>query len=121
MERDTRVVISVEQSGGPARRGATDTEELRDELERLATPRRGGRQTRFVDVAAVGQIVVALSGVAGGAGAVVETVRAWLQSRAAQRTVRLEIDGDVLEMTGLDDDSQRALIEGWLKRHGAAG
>jgi hypothetical protein len=119
----TRVVIQVQEPRGPVRRGASGTDELRRELEKLSSePTRQTRpQTRMIDPVALGQIVVTLSGVAGGLGAVVETVRTWLQSRPAQRTVRLEIDGDVLEMTGLDDAAQKALIEAWMERHRTPG
>lgn len=115
----TRVVITVEEPEGPARRGSDGTDELRRALEKLggAATAPDRPQTRMIDPAAIGQIVVTLSGVAGGLGAVVETVRTWLQSRATQRTVRMEVDGDVLEMTGLDDAAQQALIEGFLARH----
>lgn len=123
MPEATRVVIKVEDPDGPARRGSDGTDELRRELEKLggAASRPDRPQTRMIDPTAIGQIVVTLSGVAGGLGAVVETVRSWLQSRAAQRTVRMEIDGDVLEMTGLGDAAQQALIEGWMDRHRATG
>jgi hypothetical protein len=119
MADPAQVVITVEEPEGPARRGFDGAAELRRELEKLGGAATGPDrpQTRMIDPAAIGQIVVSLSGVAGGVGAVVETVRTWLQSRAAQRTVRMEIDGDVLEMTGLDDAAQQALIDGWLERH----
>jgi hypothetical protein len=46
----------------------------------------------------------------------VEVVRCWLSGRS-QRSVKLEIDGDVLEVTGLSTDDQRALISAWLARN----
>jgi hypothetical protein len=121
MDHPTSVIIEVEETG-PARRGADATEELRQELARLGTAQvsaPGRPQSRAIDVATLGQIVVTVSGVAGGLLPVVETVRRWLQARAASRRVRLEIDGDVLEVSGLDSDAQQELVDRWLERHQA--
>jgi hypothetical protein len=118
MDQPMTVTIHVE-SDEPARRGSAPTGELRQELARLDGVQVGtGRpQSRAIDVATLGQIVVTLSGVAGGLVPVVETVRRWLRARAASRKVRLEIDGDVLEVSGLESDAQQALIDRWLERH----
>jgi hypothetical protein len=48
--------------------------------------------------------------------AVVGTVRGWL-ARSPGRTVRLELDGDVLELTGASAADQRRLVDAWLRRH----
>lgn len=47
--------------------------------------------------------------------AVVATVRDWL-GRSRARSVSLEIDGDVLQVTGLPSSVQERLIESWLAR-----
>lgn len=118
MNQPTTVTIHVE-SDEPARRGTVPTDELRQQLARLDDVQVGARrpQSRAIDVGTLAQIVVTLSGVAGGLVPVVETVRSWLQARAASRKVRLEIDGDVLEVSGLESDAQQALIDRWLERH----
>ena len=47
---------------------------------------------------------------------VVAVVRSWL-SRSRQRSIRLELGGDVLELTGLPSDEQRRLTDEWLRHH----
>ncbi|MGH3867384.1 MAG: hypothetical protein ACRDQ4_14830 [Pseudonocardiaceae bacterium] len=48
--------------------------------------------------------------------ALIETVQSWV-SRSGGRSVRLEIDGDVLEVTGITRKDQRELIQIWIDRH----
>jgi hypothetical protein len=49
--------------------------------------------------------------------AVMAVVQAWLGRRTG-RSVRLELDGDVLDVSGVSSADQRQLIAGWLRRHG---
>ena len=51
-------------------------------------------------------------------GALVSVVRAWL-GRSGVRTVKLEIDGDVLEVTGASSEMQQKLVDAWVKKHSA--
>lgn len=48
--------------------------------------------------------------------AVIATVQSWVTAMGA-RSVKLEIDGDVLEVTGITRDDQRELIQAWIDRH----
>lgn len=48
--------------------------------------------------------------------ALTETVQSWV-SLSGGRSVKLEIDGDVLEVTGITRADQRALIQVWIDRH----
>lgn len=45
-------------------------------------------------------------------------LRNWLFGRRVQRgrTVRLEIDGDTLELSGISSEEQAKLLDAWLKR-----
>jgi hypothetical protein len=43
-------------------------------------------------------------------------VQLWLSSSGV-RSVRLELDGDVLEVTGITRGDQRELIRTWIDRH----
>jgi hypothetical protein len=70
---------------------------------------------RAVDVLALGTLLVTIARPVMLSSAV-EVVRCWLSGRS-QRSVKLEIDGDVLEVTGLSTDDQRALISAWLARN----
>lgn len=66
---------------------------------------------------AVGQLVVAMLGTQGLAG-VVSAVLGWLgRGHDAPRTVRLEIAGDVLELSGASSEEQDRLVEMFLTRH----
>ena len=71
--------------------------------------------TRGVDLPALGALVITavrpqlLT-------AVVATVRSWL-TRQQQRSIKLELDGDVLELTGVSSSEQRRLTDEWLRRH----
>jgi hypothetical protein len=49
-------------------------------------------------------------------GPVVSAVQAWLSGQP-QRSIKLELDGDVLELTGLSSKGQRRLTDEWLRRH----
>lgn len=46
----------------------------------------------------------------------IDVVQSWLSSSGA-RSVKLELDGDVLEVTGITRDDQRELIRAWIYRH----
>jgi hypothetical protein len=71
--------------------------------------------TRAVELAALGALVVTV-GQSPLLGPVVATVRSWLAS-APQRSIKLELDGDTLELTGLSSNEQRRLVDQWLGRH----
>lgn len=51
---------------------------------------------------------------------VVDTTAAWL-GRQQARTVKLTLDGDTLEVTGIHSDEQSRLIEQWVARHADLG
>ncbi|HZD71316.1 MAG TPA: hypothetical protein VFA45_21155 [Actinomycetes bacterium] len=82
------------------------------ELERAGEPPAG---TRAVELAALGALLVtfAKSQILT---AVVAAVRSWL-ARSQQRSIKLEIGGDVLELTAVSSSEQRRLTEEWLRRH----
>jgi hypothetical protein len=50
---------------------------------------------------------------------IVDGVRSWLQRQSA-RSVKLTLDGDVLEITGASSAEQDRLVELWVARHAAA-
>jgi len=71
---------------------------------------------RGIDPEALGHLLVTLATAPATLRAVVGTVRAWL-ARSAARSVRLELDGDVIEVTGVSSADQQRLIDAWLERH----
>ena len=101
---------------------AEATLQLRRELldldvEAVEQPRAGQPPpgTRAVELAALGALAVTVTQ-SGLLSPVVAAVRAWL-ARSPQRSIKLELDGDVLELTGLSSNEQRRLTDEWLRRH----
>jgi hypothetical protein len=71
---------------------------------------------RASEILLAGALTVMLVQSSGLLTALVETVRSWI-SRGGGRSVKLEIEGDVLEVTGITRKDQRELIETWIDRH----
>jgi hypothetical protein len=72
---------------------------------------------RGVDAASVSTLAIAILG-SGGLSALIASVRDWLgRGHAAPRTVRLEISGETLELTGATTDEQERLVDLFVARH----
>jgi hypothetical protein len=74
--------------------------------------------TKGVDVAVAGALLVSLTDPQVLV-PVVEAVRSWLAG-SFRRSVKMELGGDVLELTGVSSAEQRRLADEWLARHAAA-
>jgi hypothetical protein len=72
---------------------------------------------RAVEALMVGALAVRLARDSEALAALVRTVRRWLGDSNG-RSVRLELDGDALELTGSSDEERQRLIEAWIERHG---
>ena len=53
------------------------------------------------------------------AGSVVRAVQGWLGS-SSSRTVKLQLDGDSIELSGVKSSDQQRLIDLWIERHAVA-
>ncbi|WP_340683400.1 hypothetical protein LCL61_33205 [Amycolatopsis coloradensis] len=74
--------------------------------------------SRGFDVATVGGLLVTLGQSAEGLRSVVAAVREWLsRGGRVKRTVRLEIDGDVLELSEATLTDQDKLVDLFVSRH----
>jgi len=71
--------------------------------------------SRAIDVAALGALLVHLADPDMLAG-VVAAVRSWL-SGSSKRSIKMELNGDVLELKGVSSQEQRRLTDEWLARH----
>ncbi len=119
--------VHLSEDGGDAERVASLTGFLRQELLQLdvqdVTALRVGEPppgARAFDVAAVGGLLVTLSSSAE-VRAVISAVRNWLtRGEGVRRTVRLEIGGDVLELSEATVADQDRLIDMFIRRHGAS-
>jgi hypothetical protein len=115
----------LSEDGADAERLDTLTGFLRQELLQLdvedvtalpaETPPSG---SRAFDVVAVGGLLVALGRSAEGLRAVVLAVRKWLsRGEGMRRTVRLEVGGDVLELSEATAADQQRLVDLFISRH----
>jgi len=119
-----RLTLRIEDAQADPQEVASLTARLRRELLDLgvaADPVPAGPPppgARSDELAAIGALVLTIleSKVLA---AVINTIGAWLAGRQ-QRSVKLEIDGDVLEVTGVPSREQRRLTEAWLDRRTAA-
>jgi hypothetical protein len=109
--------------GADAEEVAEATAQLRRELldldvEAVALPQGGEPPpgARAVDVAALGALLVTVAQ-SQLLGPVVAAVRSWLAG-SQRRSIKLELGGDVLELTGVSSSEQRRLTDEWLRRHG---
>jgi hypothetical protein len=72
--------------------------------------------TRAVDLAAIGTLLVTLGKGAAALAPLVAAVRSWLSARGAG-TVKMQIGGDTIEVTGALSAEQRALVDAWIAAH----
>jgi|SRR5215472_14350220 len=72
---------------------------------------------RAVELVALASLVVAVGQIAGALSGVVHAVQSWI-GRKPGRKVRLQMDGDVLELSGATPEQQQRLVDEWLARHG---
>ena len=103
---------------------ATLASQLRDELLGLdldsvdlvrSGPAPAG--TKAVEVLALGSLIVTLAK-SSGLAQVIRVVQGWL-TRDSRRQVEIQMDGDVLKLSGVTDDDQRRLVDAWIARHAA--
>jgi len=84
-------------------------------VDRLSTgPAPDG--AKGVDLAAVGALIVSISKATPVLGQVVEILQAWA-AREPNRTVKVTIDGDTLEINGVSQKDQHVVIKDWMARH----
>jgi hypothetical protein len=78
--------------------------------------------TRAFELMAVGGLLVSVGNSAQALRKVVSVVREWLaRSPGPVRTVRLELGGDVLELSQASESEQDRLIDLFVRRHSEAG
>ena len=122
---DSELRLQLFEEGADAERLAALTGYLRAELLQLdvedVTTSQAGEAppgARVVGVAAVGALLVALGQSADGLRAVVSAISAWLRrAEGTRRTVRLELDGDALELSQASAADQERLIELFVSKH----
>lgn len=121
--------LQLAEEGADAERLAALTRYLRAEILQLdvedVTSLQAGEPppgSRVVGVAAVGALLIAFGQSAEGLGSVVSAVRDWLRrGDGTRRTVRLELDGDTLELSQATAADQAQLIKLFVSKHATAG
>jgi hypothetical protein len=123
-DRTSRLRLQVDDEDADPEELAELTSRLRDELlgldlDAVERPREGPAPpgTRAAELLAVGTLLASFARPDLLAG-IVAAVRSWLGGNG-QRSVKLELDGDVLELTGVSSKEQRRLTDEWLARHAA--
>ncbi|MDQ4146054.1 MAG: hypothetical protein M3198_20370 [Actinomycetota bacterium] len=125
MERVARVGLQLEVPGADPEEVAELTLQLREELLQLdiesadlVTAENVPAGAKAGEALALGALLVSLASSAPALlGAVVKAVESWV-GRMGHRSVKLELDGDVLEVTGVSSRQQQDLIQAWLARLG---
>jgi len=74
---------------------------------------------RGLDLSALGALIVSVGQSTPVLGQVVEVIRAWA-ARSPNRSAKLTIGGDTLELGGLSERDQRLVIRDWMARHAKA-
>jgi hypothetical protein len=117
--------VQLAESGADAERLDELTGYLRRELLELdvedVTALPAGEPppgTRALEFLAIGGLLVTFSEATEGVRKVVSAIRNWLaRGDGVKRTVRLELDGDVLELSEVSAPEQTRLIELFVSRH----
>ena len=122
---DGEVRLQLVEDGADAERLDTLTGYLRSELLQLDVEDVSRVQAgdappgaRAIDVVALGGLIVSLGRTATGLKEVVATVRRWLAGGdGVRRTVKIEIDGDTLELSEVSAAEQNRLVDLFVRRH----
>jgi hypothetical protein len=121
MDEPVRVTVRLTDMNADEQQLDDLTRRLRQELLNLEVPvdiSTAGAPpagAKSVELAALGTLVITLSQ-SPALAAIVAAISNWLGQRR-QRTVKLDIDGDVLELSGVEERDQQRLIDAWMQRH----
>lgn len=121
----SEVRLQLSEDGADAERLDTLTGYLRQELLQLdvddvsrARAAEAPPGARGVDVMALGGLVVSLGQAAAGLKEVIAAARRWLSGgERVRRTVKIEIDGDLLELSEVSAAEQDRLVDVFVRRH----
>jgi hypothetical protein len=118
----TELRVRVDAGGADAEEIAELTRQLRRTLLELdvdaVEPMPGGEappDAKAGEALALGGLMVSLVNASGLLGSVVDATQSWIAGRGP-RSVRLELDGDALEVSGISSRRQDELIKVWPDR-----
>ncbi|MGH3714369.1 MAG: hypothetical protein ACRDT4_13040 [Micromonosporaceae bacterium] len=120
----TAVLLGVTEDGADDGRIEALSLRLREELLALAVQSveraPGGAapdDTRAGAAEVAGALVVSIQPTIQLVGALVAVVRDWLRRTGRNTVVRIEIGGDVLELSGANSETQQRLVDHWIAQH----
>jgi hypothetical protein len=122
---ESELRLRIIEDGADAERMTTLTRYLRGELAQLDVPEVGYERdgevpegARAIELEAVAGLLVTLGGSVESLRSVIHIVRGWVtRGEGAARTVRLELGGDVLQISNASAADQDKLIELFVDRH----
>jgi predicted deacylase len=124
-ETTTQLRLLVDDEHADQEELADLTARLREELlsldvDTVERPRTGAAPpgTKAGELVAAGALLASFARPELLAG-IVAAVRSWLGGNG-QRTVKLVMEGDTLELSGVSSREQRRLTDEWLRRHAVA-
>jgi hypothetical protein len=125
MDSSATMVVRVDARGDVDEEELEElTSKLRRELEQLEVDEverpvvgEAPEGTRALDVLALGTLVVKLVQSAQPLREVVQTVRRWLGNQPKSSSVRIEMDGDSIELSSVSSAEKDKLINAWIERH----
>ena len=121
MDEPLRMILRVSDTDADDQQLDEIARQLRNELTALDVPveavtaGEAPPSAKSVEIAAVGALLVTLAQ-SPLLPAIITAVSSWLGHRR-QCTVRLELDGDLLELSGRPSQEQSRAIDAWLRRH----
>jgi hypothetical protein len=88
------------------------------EVEDVSRPPAGPAPpgARAIDPISIGTLIVTLAKTAAGLRAVTRAVQGWISGQP-KRTVKIQLDGDTLELSDASADDQQRLVSDWIERH----
>jgi hypothetical protein len=69
-----------------------------------------------IELAALGALIVNLGKATPVLGQVIDVIQAWA-ARSPNRTVKLTLEGDTLELGGMSESQQGQVVKDWMARH----
>jgi hypothetical protein len=72
--------------------------------------------TRGIEFAAIGALILDFARSASTIRTVIDAVKSWL-GKGRNRSIKIEMEGDKLEIAGGSADEQERLITAWIERH----
>jgi hypothetical protein len=118
------VDVSIAETGADPEHLEELARALREEILTLdvesVVPGSGGEAppgARAIDAAAAGALVVSVAPALEMMARLVTTVVDWLRRSGTERTVRLKIGDDELELSGVSSATQQQLATDWIRAH----